>query len=239
MNAFVAEIRESSRIVYYSADVIFPIDKDENFHRGIRKEMAILFDEHEGIASLGLEDIRNKLTRVDDLSSAKHFAISLIISAFSKIDVISIIAATEWIEFVNHASSVNEILTGLEIVFKSLGRQRANSQRNQLISYKIRTYVMNHLSDSRLSLKWIADNVLYMNEDYISRRFIKESGSKFSDFLTEMRITKAKTLLLEIEADRIADVAARVGFENNPKYFSQIFKKYTGFSPSEYRERYG
>ena len=60
---------------------------------------------------------------------------------------------------------------------------------------------MNHLADSRLSLKWIADNVLYMNEDYISRRFIKESGSKFSDFLTEMRITKAKTLLLEIEAD--------------------------------------
>ena len=125
------------------------------------------------------------------------------------------------------------------MVFKSLGRQRASSQRNKAISYKIRAYVMNHLADSRLSLKWIADNVLYMNEDYISRRFIKESGSKFSDFLTEMRITKAKTLLLEIEADRIADVAARVGFENNPKYFSQIFKKYTGLSPSAYRERYG
>ncbi|AOH43005.1 hypothetical protein BEQ56_05645 [Anaerolineaceae bacterium oral taxon 439] len=239
MNAFVAEIREASRIVYYSADVIFPIDKDENLHSGIQKEMAILFDDHVGIASLQPDSIRNSLAGINDLLSAKHFTISLIISAFSRIDVISIIAATEWIEFVNHASSVDEILMVLEMVFKSLGRQRASSQRNKAISYKIRAYVMNHLADSRLSLKWIADNVLYMNEDYISRRFIKESGSKFSDFLTEMRITKAKTLLLEIEADRIADVAARVGFENNPKYFSQIFKKYTGFSPSAYRERYG
>ena len=73
-----------------------------------------------------------------------------------------------------------------------------------------------------------------MNVDYISKKFVKETGQKFSAYLTEMRIKKAKELLSGSDPVPIADVAELVGCGNNPMYFSQIFKKGTGMSPSSY-----
>ena len=46
----------------------------------------------------------------------------------------------------------------------------------------------------------------------------------------------AKGLILEGKKDRIYEVAEKVGYGSNSQYFSQVFKKYTGVSPLEYRE---
>ena len=73
-----------------------------------------------------------------------------------------------------------------------------------------------------------------MNVDYVSKKFIKETGSKFSNFLTELRIQKAKELLTGCDSEKIQNVAEQVGCGNNPQYFSQIFKKNTGMTPSAY-----
>ena len=102
------------------------------------------------------------------------------------------------------------------------------------ISDKIKSYVRDHIENPELSLKWIAEHELYMNVDYISKKFVKETGQKFSAYLTEMRIKKAKELLSGSNPVPIADVAELVGCGNNPMYFSQIFKKGTGMSPSNY-----
>lgn len=102
------------------------------------------------------------------------------------------------------------------------------------ISDKIKSYVRDHIENPELSLKWIAEHELYMNVDYISKKFVKETGQKFSAYLTEMRIKKAKELLSGSNPVPIADVAELVGCGNNPMYFSQIFKKGTGMSPSSY-----
>ncbi len=95
-------------------------------------------------------------------------------------------------------------------------------------------YIDKHLSDSNLSLKWIAENYLYMNVDYLSKQFVKQTGYKFSHYLTSKRIEKAKQLLLESSTEKIYIIAEQVGCGNNPQYFSQIFKKYTGITPTEY-----
>jgi two-component system response regulator YesN len=73
-----------------------------------------------------------------------------------------------------------------------------------------------------------------MNVDYVSARFMKETRQKFSNYLTTQRIQKAKQLLLEGSTEQIQCVAEKVGCGNNPQYFSQIFKKHTGMSPSAY-----
>ena len=75
-----------------------------------------------------------------------------------------------------------------------------------------------------------------MNIDYVSKRFMKETGERFSDYLTRLRIQKAKELLLDggMGSDRIMSVAERVGCGNNPKYFSQLFRKAAGMTPSAY-----
>lgn len=99
---------------------------------------------------------------------------------------------------------------------------------------KVVMYVASHLSDSNLSLKWIAENYLYMNADYVSKQFVKQTGLKFSAYLTNLRIAEAKKLLLNTQTESPYAVAEKVGFGNNPQYFSQIFKKSTGMTPSAY-----
>ena len=49
-----------------------------------------------------------------------------------------------------------------------------------------------------------------------------------------MRIKTAKQLLASRGLDKIQDVAQEVGLGNNPQYFSQLFKKKTGMTPSAY-----
>ncbi len=93
-----------------------------------------------------------------------------------------------------------------------------------------------NIANEELSLKWLASKVLFMNEGYMSKLFLKETGEKFSHYLTRIRMEKAKELM--INDNRVYEVARQVGFGNNPQYFSQLFKKYTGFTPSEfYKEK--
>ena len=102
------------------------------------------------------------------------------------------------------------------------------------ISDRIKRYVNDHISNSELSLKWIAEHEFYMNVDYLSKKFVKETGQKFSSYLTEMRVNKAKELMSSADADTISNITELVGCGNNPMYFSQIFKKVTGMSPTSY-----
>lgn len=68
---------------------------------------------------------------------------------------------------------------------------------------------------------------------YFSRLFKTEIGMTFSDYLTQVRIEKAKELLAQNDL-RLGDVGALVGYDD-PKYFSQIFRKIAGMSPSDYQ----
>lgn len=93
------------------------------------------------------------------------------------------------------------------------------------------------LSDPNLSLKQIAEEYLYMNVDYVSREFYKATNEKFSTFLTRIRMEKAKTLLSQATQEKIYTISEQVGCCNS-QYFSQVFKKYTGMSPSDYITQY-
>ena len=95
-------------------------------------------------------------------------------------------------------------------------------------------YTQEHISDPNLTLKWIVETQLYMNVDYVSRQFLLQTGTKFSNYLNGLRIEKAKQLLLHCENEKIYSVAEQVGCGNNPQYFSHLFKKYTNMTPKQY-----
>lgn len=95
-------------------------------------------------------------------------------------------------------------------------------------------YVEQHISSPSLTLKSIAEQHLFMNTDYVSRKFQKETGLKFSTYLTSVRIRKAKEYLAASDPEKIQNVAKMVGCGNNPQYFSQLFRKQTGMTPSTY-----
>ena len=71
---------------------------------------------------------------------------------------------------------------------------------------------------------------------YLSSLFKKETGTSFSEFLTETRIRAACDLMLSTSSP-VAQIAETVGY-NDVKYFNKVFRKTTGLSPSAYRKLY-
>lgn len=99
---------------------------------------------------------------------------------------------------------------------------------------RVKAYVESHLDSETLSLKWLAENQFYISVGYLSKQFLAEEGEHFSFYLNRQRISLAKQLMSVYHNDNIQDIAQKVGFRNNPRYFSQVFKKFTGQTPSEY-----
>mgnify|MGYP001214515674 CR=1 FL=1 len=84
-----------------------------------------------------------------------------------------------------------------------------------------------------LTLPDIAKEV-YLSPNYMAAMFKKETGETVNDYMTRVRIERAKRLLLD-PALSVTDVADAVGYRDS-NYFSKLFKKMTGYSPKEYRE---
>lgn len=110
--------------------------------------------------------------------------------------------------------------------------EHQSQHSNELVN-RVIAYVNRNLHDSSLSLKKIASDHVFVSVDYLSRLFVQETGERFSHYLNKLRVETAKQLLLQ-DSSRIYQVAERVGLGHNPRYFSQVFKKYTGCTPSEF-----
>ena len=75
----------------------------------------------------------------------------------------------------------------------------------------------------------------WMEISYVCTFFKNETGQTLNQYLTEYRMEKANQLLADPRY-KITDISSRVGYSDG-NYFGKSFKKYTGFSPSEYREK--
>ncbi|MNE28622.1 Bifunctional transcriptional activator/DNA repair enzyme AdaA [compost metagenome] len=91
-------------------------------------------------------------------------------------------------------------------------------------------YIHKHYGDE-LTLERLA-NELYLTKNYLNQIFKKAMGDTFNQYLTKVRMEKAKAMLLDGKY-LIYEVSERVGYKNIP-YFSTLFKKYTGMNPSEF-----
>ena len=78
-----------------------------------------------------------------------------------------------------------------------------------------------------------AAQIMGISPSYLSRLFKKELGQNFQEMLVHMRLDKACELLVETTLKH-CDIARQVGFEDE-RYFSQVFRRYTGLTPGQYR----
>ena len=92
-------------------------------------------------------------------------------------------------------------------------------------------YLNLNFTSSDLSIKKIADLFFY-TEKYLSHLFIKKTGKRFTEYVTELRIQHAVCLMNE-GGLTLDEVAARCGFSDK-FYFSKVFKKTIGKTPSAY-----
>lgn len=109
---------------------------------------------------------------------------------------------------------------------------------NQIVSPQVSSaicYIKAHLAE-KLTLQQVAEYV-NINANYFSILFKKEMKINFVDYLTGLRLEKAKKLLTGT-CLKSYEIALEVGF-NNDAYFNRTFKKMLGLCPSEYRKKAG
>lgn len=108
-----------------------------------------------------------------------------------------------------------------------------NDYSQQMISH-IHNYVDTHFAED-ISLASVAQ-LVHLSPYYVSKLFKKTTGENFVDYVTSVRIEKAMEFLSSPSV-RVYEVAEQVGYKST-KHFSQVFRSYTGKTPSEYRQIY-
>ena len=98
--------------------------------------------------------------------------------------------------------------------------------------HQARTYIENNFTDPELTLNKVASQV-NLSASHFSVVFSHEVGETFKDYLTRIRIERAKELLRTTN-QKCSEVAYQCGY-NDPHYFSYMFKKNTGLSPQRFR----
>lgn len=102
------------------------------------------------------------------------------------------------------------------------------------VASRIMKYIHEHYSDDNLSVGEIS-NHLKMTSSHIISVFKESTGCTIKQYLMEYRIEKAKELLAN-DRLKVFDIASQVGYKEG-EYFAKIFRKFTGMTPSSYRER--
>lgn len=191
-----------------------------------------------------LTEIRNRLApiikRRSSIGAELYFSMSHMLLTYinrSKSLQEKMAAYPEFIRLLNINASVN-----CEEAFKIFGKvadviflhQRDDQEKkdNHLISV-LHDYIQNHL-DSDVSLVKLAE-LVYLNPTYLSRVYKNITHTNLSNYIYNARLSKAKKMLRESNT-KVHEIAGAVGFES-VAYFIRSFKKSTGMTPQEYREK--
>lgn len=118
----------------------------------------------------------------------------------------------------------------------SMYKNKTNSQSefkesDERVISSIMRYMQEHLSEE-ISLSVLSD-VFHLNPQYISQLFKNEIGVGFLAYLTNIRIEKAKKLLLST-ALSVTEIAEHTGYSDY-RVFTKVFKKTEGITPSQFR----
>ena len=120
------------------------------------------------------------------------------------------------------------------IGIREFGQRPKPSARMNASIEEARAYLAANFRNPNLMLQDAA-RAVHMSGSRFSTVFAQETGMTFTEYLTSLRITRAKELLRTSDM-RSSQIAFEVGY-NDSHYFSYLFKKNTGFTPSEYRKQ--
>ena len=124
-------------------------------------------------------------------------------------------------------------LINLLVRNESESKEQPKTDSNELIS-NAKNYIRKHYSDD-ITMTQVADYV-HLNPSYFSKLFRTKTGLTFSVYLTDVRISQAKQLLLNPNI-KIYEVCEKVGFSDSVT-FNRSFKRVVGVSPSEFRNQF-
>lgn len=111
--------------------------------------------------------------------------------------------------------------------------QHHQDRKQADLMIRAKRFIMDNYANPELTLGSVA-GYIGLNEKYFSSRFTKEEGMTFSNYLTEVRIRKAKELMEQTDL-KIYEISQSVGY-NSVEHFTRVFKKLCNVSPGGYRK---
>ncbi|OMF37116.1 two-component system response regulator [Paenibacillus sp. FSL H8-0548] len=126
-------------------------------------------------------------------------------------------------------SQLESFIAKANEVIRARGAAGSNSSMTQLLQY-----IRDHYAEP-LSLTELAKH-FHFNPSYLSSYFTSHNKEGFSEYLNKIRVEKAAELL-QYHSASISEISGMVGYSDH-SYFTKVFKKLTGLSPSHYRKQY-
>jgi two-component system response regulator YesN len=167
----------------------------------------------------------------------KEWLLKLLLDLKVKLHALQLFRQDHAVECLHQEILISKFLCELRVLlidyFKSLlclSNEVYNQTKRREILDAI-SYVSMNL-EKRVSLEEVA-GYLFLNQSYFSRLFKKEMGQTFVEYVTKMKIARAKELL-EQTADSVGKICERLGYDNQ-SYFIKLFKNHVGLTPIEYR----
>lgn len=113
---------------------------------------------------------------------------------------------------------------------------RARQSGRDDIADRALEYLQENYADPNISAQYLAD-IYHITPSYFSRLFNERSGCAFPDYLSTLRIEKAKEMLLKDSGKSIQEICESVGYTNS-SYFTALFKKKYGITPGQFRKNH-
>lgn len=203
---------------------------------------------HEGntVKAAGyLESIQNsfKAGRLTNMNTVTAFAIKVILAVMRDVGKMRInmedgllLKSTYLIKTIGFCDTIRCALRQLELFLVEVMvlLSSDNVTQNSKITEEALRYINSNYSE-QITLEDVAAHV-NVHPVYLSRLFNRDVKKTFKTILTEIRMEKAKKLLVDLEY-KVYEISESVGYKK-PRYFSELFKTLTGLTPLEYREKY-
>jgi AraC-like DNA-binding protein len=177
----------------------------------------------------------------DTLSKARNTALVIVYNIMAQMsdigsDLWSLFNAEGGTNFYNKINALESIADIEHWLVNFIGRTIDYLEQIQItgkinISEKAKRFIAKNYSDCHLTLDTVAEHVRF-SPKYFSFCFSRENGMSFTEYLTHLRINKAKRLILKSDM-KIYMISEAVGF-NSVEHFTRVFKKITGVSPRNY-----
>lgn len=204
----------------------------------------LLFSVENGLEDKMQECVKSYLqiiSKYKDLELRRLLAMNFLAKAGDSLakykkSMIQLVEEEELYNEIFRVNSMNEmehfLLKHLRIICEY--HQKKRGKKGNRVVEEAMKYIDEHLYDMDLSLKVVAAQI-YSNESYLSRIFKREIGISLIEYITQNRIEESMRLLksTDLKAYEIAD---KIGFKNS-HYFSICFKKISGVTIKEFREK--
>ena len=138
----------------------------------------------------------------------------------------------------NDFNNINEVILNIKktayLISDELSPDSSTEKKSLVINKAIGYIHKNY--NCNITMSSVA-NYVGMSYNHFSKLFKDEVGVNFIDYITRLRVDKAKDLLADpwMDIHKISDI---IGY-TSPRHFSKVFQQYTGILPSQYRKKLG